>query len=163
MTKAGWLPYFAMAGIPDDVAWKLMPVIGVVDIVAGLLVLFAPHRAAVVYMVFWASWTALLQPLAGESVFEAIEPAGNYGVPLALLLCFDRSLSWRTSRQRLEAQRTSGRTREPLRFVLLATVVLCCWTMAFLAPSQANRCSTRIMQASVCRLISRCLWDGSKC
>jgi hypothetical protein len=37
-------------------------------------------------MSVWALWTALLRPLAGESVFEAVERAGNYAVPFALLL-----------------------------------------------------------------------------
>jgi hypothetical protein len=37
-------------------------------------------------MVMWCVWTALLRPLAGESFWEAIERAGNYGAPLGLLL-----------------------------------------------------------------------------
>jgi len=31
-------------------------------------------------------WTAVLRPLAGESAWEAVERAGNYGAPLALFL-----------------------------------------------------------------------------
>lgn len=84
--KAAWLPYFAVLGIGPEVAFKLMPMIGLVDILVGLLVILRPHPAALVYMVFWASWTALLRPLAGEPFWEALERAGNYGVPLALLL-----------------------------------------------------------------------------
>jgi hypothetical protein len=37
-------------------------------------------------MTLWAVWTALLRPLAGESGWEAIERAGNYGVPLAMVV-----------------------------------------------------------------------------
>jgi hypothetical protein len=34
----------------------------------------------------WAFWTALLRPLAGEPFWETLERAGNYGVPMVLLL-----------------------------------------------------------------------------
>jgi hypothetical protein len=86
ITKAAWLPYFAVAGIPASWAWKLMPLIGAVDVLAAMAVLFAPRGAPLLYMALWASWTAVLRPLAGESVWEAVERAGNYGVPFALLV-----------------------------------------------------------------------------
>ena len=86
ITKAAWLPYFAVAGIPESWAWRIMPLVGAIDVVAGMAVLFAPRGLPLAYMVVWATWTALLRPLAGESVFEALERAGNYGVPLALLV-----------------------------------------------------------------------------
>ena len=86
ITKAAWLPYFAVLGIPEAWAWKLMPLIGAVDVLAGMAVLFGPTRLPLMYMAAWGLWTALLRPLAGESVFEALERAGNYGVPLAFLL-----------------------------------------------------------------------------
>ena len=86
ITKAAWVPYFGVAGIPERWAWTLMPIVGAVDVLAGMAVLFAPRALPVAYMVVWATWTALLRPLAGESVFETLERAGNYGVPLALLL-----------------------------------------------------------------------------
>jgi hypothetical protein len=85
ITKAAWLPYFGVVGIPASMAWKMMPIIGAVDVTAGMAVLFAPRALPLVYMSVWALWTALLRPLAGESVFEAVERAGNYGVPFALL------------------------------------------------------------------------------
>ena len=86
ITKAAWLPYFAVAGIPPATGWSLMPWIGALDILAGVSVLFAPRRLPLLYMVVWGTWTALLRPLAGEPVWETLERAGNYGVPLALLL-----------------------------------------------------------------------------
>src|SRR5215207_10210867 len=85
ITKAAWLPYFGVIGIPESWAWRLMPLIGAVDVTAGMAVLFAPRALPLVYMSVWALWTALLRPLSGESVFEAIERVGNYGVPFALL------------------------------------------------------------------------------
>ena len=95
ITKAAWIPYFAVVGIPEAWAYRLMPVIGAMDVMAGMAVLFAPRGLPLVYMVAWATWTALLRPLAGESFFETLERAGNYGVPLALILltAMPRSLS----------------------------------------------------------------------
>ena len=31
-TKAGWLAYFHVFGIADDVAWRWMPIIGAIDV-----------------------------------------------------------------------------------------------------------------------------------
>ena len=84
--KSAWLPYFAVVGIGPDWAWRLMPIVGTVDILAGLSVLFTIRRTVLYYMVIWGLWTALLRPLSGDSVWEAVERAGNYGVPLTLLL-----------------------------------------------------------------------------
>lgn len=86
ITKAAWLPYFSVVWIPEAWAWRLMPAVGAVDVLAGMAVLFAPRPLPLLYMTVWALWTALLRPLAGESFFEAIERAGNYGVPFAMLL-----------------------------------------------------------------------------
>jgi hypothetical protein len=86
ITKDAWVPYFALVGIPRDWAFTLMPIVGTVDIIAGLSVLFAPHRYVLVYMSVWALWTAMLRPLTGEPFAETLERAGNYGVPLAFFL-----------------------------------------------------------------------------
>ena len=86
ITKAAWIPYFAAVGIPEPWAWRFMPLVGAVDVTVGMMVLFAPRRFALGYMSLWALWTALLRPLSGEPFFETLERAGNYGVPLALLL-----------------------------------------------------------------------------
>jgi hypothetical protein len=86
IAKQSWVPYFGVVGIPEGIAWQMMPWVGAVDITVGMAVLFAPRRIPLVYMAVWALWTALLRPLSGESFFETLERAGNYGVPLALLL-----------------------------------------------------------------------------
>ena len=86
LTKAAWLPYFAVVGIGPDLGYAFMPLIGLVDILLGISMLARPTKAALVYMTFWAVWTAMLRPLAGQGVPEMLERAGNYGVPLALLL-----------------------------------------------------------------------------
>lgn len=86
ITKAGWLPFFDRFGIPEDVAWKLMPVIGSFDIAMGITVLLRPRRAVLLWMAVWATWTAALRPLAGMGMWEFWERAGNFGPPIALLM-----------------------------------------------------------------------------
>lgn len=91
---AAWASYFAVVGIGRDTALSLMPWVGVFDVALGLSALFYPIRAVVLYMVGWCVWTALLRPLAGESFWEAVERAGNYGAPLALFFLLQGGKSW---------------------------------------------------------------------
>lgn len=81
-----WATYFAVVGIPKEVALSLMPWVGVLDITLALAVLFFPMRAVVLYMAAWGLWTAMLRPLAGEPVWELIERAGNFGALVAWFL-----------------------------------------------------------------------------
>jgi hypothetical protein len=85
ITKAAWLPYFAVVGIPEETAWRLMPIIGTADISLGILTLLRPMPVILLYMTVWSIWTALLRPFSGEGWWELLERAGNYGVPLAFL------------------------------------------------------------------------------
>jgi hypothetical protein len=89
-TKPEWVPFFGVAGVAPDTAYVMMPLIGALDIAVGLAVLFRPSRLLLLYMTAWALWTAALRPLSGDSVFEFFERAGNYGVPLAMLLLLGR-------------------------------------------------------------------------
>jgi hypothetical protein len=124
ITKAAWLPYFAVVGIPERWAWTIMPMVGAVDVLAGMAVLFAPTRLPLTYMAVWALWTALLRPLAGESVFEAMERAGNYGVPFAFLLLSGLPHSWRELIGDTPARATSVTPYLTLSRVLQWTTVL---------------------------------------
>ena len=86
ITKAAWIPFFGVVGIPENLAWALMPVVGTIDIAAGIALLLVPVPGVLVYMSVWALWTAMLRPLAGDNVWETLERAGNYGVPFAFLM-----------------------------------------------------------------------------
>jgi hypothetical protein len=86
-----------MFGIPESWAWKLMPVVGSVDIILGTLALVAPMRAGLLYMGCWGFFTASLRPLAGEGWWEFLERSYNFGVPLLMLWVHSigtRSPSW---------------------------------------------------------------------
>ena len=86
ITKQIWCNYFGVFGIGHELAYHLMPFVGVVDIAMGISLLVFPTRAVVLWLVIWGALTAILRPLSGEPVAEVIERAGNFGVPLALLI-----------------------------------------------------------------------------
>lgn len=86
ITKAGWLPYFAVWGIPESWAGRIMPIVGVMDITLGFLAFFAPRKAFLLFMAAWGLMTACLRPLAGEPISEMFERSYNYCVPLATFL-----------------------------------------------------------------------------
>jgi hypothetical protein len=85
ITKAAWVPYFGVIGIPEWLAYRLMPAIGTVDVALGALVALRPARAALLYMALWGLITASIRPLAGEPLWEFLERAPNWAVPLAFL------------------------------------------------------------------------------
>ena len=84
--KPIWANYFAVFGIDRDISFHLMPIVGTIDILLGLVILFYPIRAVLLWLVAWGAVTALLRPLSGEPFAEFLERAGNFGTPLALLL-----------------------------------------------------------------------------
>jgi hypothetical protein len=86
ITKPIWCNYFAVFGIGHDLAFHLMPYLGIVDILMGISLLIYPVRAIFGWLVCWGFMTAALRPLSGEPVGELVERAGNFGAPLALLL-----------------------------------------------------------------------------
>ncbi len=86
ITKSIWANYFGIFGISHAVSYSLMPVVGSIDILFGLIVLFYPIKAVVMWLVLWGFVTALLRPMSGEPFPELIERAGNFGAPLALLI-----------------------------------------------------------------------------
>lgn len=86
ITKQIWCNYFGVFGIEQATAYQLMPVVGVADILFGLMFIFYPLRFAAVWLVFWGLFTASLRPLSHESFAEFLERAGNYGAPFILLI-----------------------------------------------------------------------------
>lgn len=94
LTKAAWLPYFEVVGIGESTAWLLMPWVGAMDIAIGFLAFIWPCRALFVWATVWTFWTALLRPLAGQGWSELLERAGNYGVPVAILVATGLTGGW---------------------------------------------------------------------
>jgi hypothetical protein len=92
--KEGWVKYFAVYGFDRQTAFTMMPIVGTVDIGLAILGFVSPRRWALAWCAFWGLMTACLRPLAGESVWEVLDRAGNYGGPLAFLILagFPRTL-----------------------------------------------------------------------
>jgi hypothetical protein len=86
ITKPIWVNYFAVFGIGKVMAYHLMPVLGIFDIIMGVVMLIVPLRIIPLWLIIWGIVTALLRPLSGEPFAEFFERAGNFGAPLALLL-----------------------------------------------------------------------------
>ena len=86
ITKPIWSNYFGVFGIAPATSYHLMPVLGSIDILMGIIILFYPLRAIISWLVIWGIITALLRPLSGEPFAEFIERAGNFGAPLALII-----------------------------------------------------------------------------
>jgi hypothetical protein len=84
LTKQAWVVYFGIFGIPESWAWKLMPVVGCVDIILGILAQVLPTRAGLLYMGCWGFFAASLRPLAGEGWWEFLERSYNFSVPLLM-------------------------------------------------------------------------------
>jgi hypothetical protein len=97
LTKEAWVPYFGVVGIDRTWAYWLMPWVGAMDVSLGLIMAITPLRIAMLHLIVWGLWTAALRPLSGDSVWEFVERAGNYGVPLAFLVLAgipDRLRGW---------------------------------------------------------------------
>jgi hypothetical protein len=86
MGKAIWCNYFGVFGIDQHLAYQLMPFVGGMDVLLGIILLIYPLRAIPFWLVIWGFITALLRPLSGEPFPEFLERAGNFGAPLSLLL-----------------------------------------------------------------------------
>jgi uncharacterized membrane protein YphA (DoxX/SURF4 family) len=110
-TKAAWVPYFGVVGIPESWAWRLMPVVGALDVTVGLLMLVVPIRVVLLHMTCWGLMTAALRPLAGQGIWEMLERGYNYGVPLAFLLMVGVSAPAREWFRPVDVQLTPARCR----------------------------------------------------
>ncbi len=85
MVNPKWIPLLTVYGFSVETACKLMPIIGVIDVVVALIVLLYPLRIVIMWAAFWAFATAITRPIAGESFIEFVERSANWAAPLALL------------------------------------------------------------------------------
>jgi hypothetical protein len=112
--KDGWIRYFEVFGLDRTTALHLMPIVGTIDITLGILGFVSPRRWALLYCACWGLLTAWLRPLSGESVWEVLDRAGNYGGPLAFLVLSGLP---RTARAWTEPIRWGPVTRSTLKQV----------------------------------------------
>src|SRR3989344_5390180 len=82
-----WIEWFGIFGITNvETAGTLLFLVGLLDLAVAIIVLVRPINIVLLWAVFWGFWTALMRPIAGDSIFEFIERFANWGAPLALLL-----------------------------------------------------------------------------
>lgn len=86
LQKAAFAKYLGVIGVAPEVGVHYLPLIGAHDYILAIGVLFAPTRAFLLWGALWGLWTALLRPLTGESWWEVLDRAGNFGMPFALFL-----------------------------------------------------------------------------
>ncbi|HEV7993178.1 MAG TPA: hypothetical protein VGP25_15240 [Gemmatimonadaceae bacterium] len=122
--KSDWLPFFQLVGIGPSAAWWLMLLIGGLDIAVGLSMLVAPLPATLLYAAAWTLWTAALRPLSGLSVWELVERAGNYGVPIALLVWTWDANSRRALFRRIERPSLMPRAIPTANVLAMTTALL---------------------------------------
>ena len=89
--KKDWIGWFAKFGVSNpETAGQLLFLIGIIDVTLAILILIKPMRPALLYMVFWGFWTALLRPLVGQPIWDFVERWANWGAPLALYYLLGR-------------------------------------------------------------------------
>lgn len=81
-----WLPYLTVVGFSEFTAQYLMRSIGCLDLIVAAFVLIKPMRIVLIWACIWTFATALVRPIAGESILEFVERGANWAAPLALLL-----------------------------------------------------------------------------
>jgi hypothetical protein len=118
--KEGWVRYFGVFGFDGPTSLAIMPIVGAIDVALAILAFVSPRRWALLWCTFWGFMTAWLRPLSGESIWEVLDRAGNFGGPLAFLLLS----GWpRTARDWFEPIRWRPLTRTTLKQMAL----LCQW------------------------------------
>lgn len=123
ITTAAWIPSFELFGIPEWLAWPMMPWIGTASATCGLIILFHPCRALLVAMGLWAVFLAAIQPWTGPGWWALLTHSGHIGPALVLLLLASTSTNgWF---ERIEASPPPDRLRLMLVWILRATVALC--------------------------------------
>lgn len=94
--KKDWINWFSVFGVSDaGTATSLLFLVGLMDIALAILILIKPVRIALLWMVFWGFWTALIRPIVGLPVWDFVERWANWGAPLALLLLIGWPKNWR--------------------------------------------------------------------
>ncbi len=78
----GWMMRFTH--LSHDTAAMMVMLVGIMDVIIALIVLFKPMNPVLLWATFWGFWTALIRPLMGVGWLDFIERFANFGAPLAL-------------------------------------------------------------------------------
>lgn len=87
--KADWIKWTEqLTGLSTGPATTFMMIVGIMDVLLALIVLFKPIRPILLWMAFWGFWTALIRPLVGMPIWDFIERFANWAAPLALYFLY---------------------------------------------------------------------------
>ena len=86
--KREWFDFFGWFGIGASTVSSadLMQWVGFFEIALGLVVLLKPLRGLLVFVLAWKVGTELLRPLVGQPEYQFVERAGDYVLPIAMIL-----------------------------------------------------------------------------
>jgi hypothetical protein len=76
----------SMVPVDPATATSLLFAVGVIDILVAFSVLLRPQKFVLIYATVWAFMTALARITAGDPIWDFVERAANWAVPLALLV-----------------------------------------------------------------------------
>jgi len=82
--NANWLIYLQTVGFSIETSKNLIVIIGILDVIVAAIILLKPHKYVVLWAFVWAFSTAVVRPLAGESIWTFVERGSNWAVPLVL-------------------------------------------------------------------------------
>ncbi len=83
--RADWSLFITYFGFSYTMAMNLMVIVGCIDFLVALFVLFKPVNIVLYWAVFWTFSVALIRPLTGQSGLEFLERFAFIAAPLALL------------------------------------------------------------------------------
>lgn len=86
--KEGWIKYFTAVGFTPEAAVQVMPIIGVMDLILGIIVLVRPVKVLLIWMAAWGLLTAIGRPVGGDPIWDLVERGANWAAPLALYLYY---------------------------------------------------------------------------
>ena len=87
--KAIWALRIGVAG--EFLGHGILALVGAMDILVALIVLFKPIKPILLWAIFWGFWTALVRPIVGQPIWDFIERFANWGAPLALFFLLLKS------------------------------------------------------------------------
>ncbi len=89
--KADWIKWTQqLTGLDAGMAGTFIMLVGVMDIIMAIIVLWKPIRPLLLWMAFWGFWTALVRPLVGMPIWDFIERFANWAAPLALYYVYKK-------------------------------------------------------------------------
>lgn len=87
--KAKFIALLSSFNIDNETAIELLKLIGAVDVVVGLLILFKPTKLVLKWAMFWTALTIMAWMIHGDSILDLMRRAPFFAVPFALLKLID--------------------------------------------------------------------------